>query len=329
MLYTIRLLLLLSPWLIQAQPPPRNAALSGRFLTDSLDIGRPIQYSLVYHHPATTDVLFPDTARSFAPYRVQQVSVFATQTTGSGTRAISRDSAVYTLVSFETDSVQLLSVPVRVIHETDCTAQWTQTDTVFLRSNLPEVVTLTDSSRSMPVPELLTNTTLAPLQQQFNYTALVAGFLLAGLAGLGLYGLLGQTVLRYWHLFQLRQNHRRFLKEYNYLIQSLNPSSASETARQAIMTWKMYLERLDAQPYSSLTTPELADRMKDDRVSKALREADRMIYGGAFSADSLAALRLLGNIATNRYQRYRTRMQPDLGSDDVPVSQLAEKPFAP
>lgn len=326
--YAIRLILLLFPLLIQAQPPVRNAVPTGLFLTDSVAIGRPIQYSLVYRHPATVDVLFPDTARSFAPYRVQKVSVFATQTTGSGTSAISRDSAVYTLVSFETDSVQLLKVPVRVIHETDCTAHWTRTDTVFLRSKLPAVA-LTDSSRSMPAPELLTETNLAPLQQQFNYTALVAGFLLASLVALGLYGLLGRIILRYWQLFQLHQNHRRFLKEYNQLTQSINAFSASETARRAVMLWKVYLERLDAQPYSSLTTPELASRMKDDRVLSALREADRMIYGGAFSDDSLAALKLLGKVATNRYQRYRTQTQPESAPNDVPASQLAEKPFVP
>ena len=326
--YTIRLILLFFPLLTLAQPPARNAVPTGQFLTDSVDIGRPFQYSLMYRHPASVDVLFPDTARSFAPYRVQKVSVFATQTTGSGTGAISRDSAVYTLVSFETDSVQLLKVPVRVIHEADCTAHWTRTDTVFLRSKLP-VFTLTDSSQSMPVPELITETNLAPLQQQFNYTALIAGFLLTGLVALGLYGLLGQTVLRYWQLFQLRQNHRRFLKEYSQLVHSINAFSASETARRAVMLWKVYLEELDGQPYSSLTTPELAIRMKDDRVLSALREADRMIYGGAFSTDSLSALWLLSKIATNRYQRYRTRIPPESDSDNVPTSQLADKPFVP
>ena len=328
MLYVIRLLLLLFPLLLQAQPPVRNTALTGRFLTDSVDIGRPLQYSLVYRHPATMDVLFPDTARNFTPYRVQKVAVFATQTTGSGAGAISRDSAVYTLVSFETDSVQLLKVPVRVIHQTDCTALWTQTDTVFLRSKLP-VFALTDSSRSMPAPELLTETSLAPLQQQFNYTALIAGFLLVSLLVLGLYGLLGRTISRYWQLFQLHQNHRRFLKEYNQITQSINSFSAPETARRAVMRWKEYLEQLDAQPYSSLTTPELADRMKDDRILNALREADRMIYGGSFSADSLPALRLLSNVATNRYQRYRTRSQHEPGSENAPTSRLAEKPFGP
>ena len=69
--------------------------------------------------------------------------------------------------------------------------------------------------------------------------------------------------------------------------------------------------------------------MKDDRILNALREADRMIYGGTFSADSLPALRLLSNVATNRYQRYRTRMQHESGSEKVPASQLAEKPFVP
>lgn len=254
--------------------------------------------------------------------------MFATKTTGSGAAAISRDSAVYTLVSFETDSVQLLTVPIRVINKTDCTALWTKTDTVFLRSKLL-IAALADSSRSMPVPKLLTETNLAPLQQQFNYTALFAGFLLVSLATLGLYGLLGGAVLRYWKLFQLHRNHRRFLKEYNQLIQNINAISASETAQRAVMTWKVYLERLDAQPYNSLTTPELADRMKDDRVLSALREADQMIYGGAFSVDSLPALRLLSNVATNRYLRYRTRMRQDSGLDNVPTSQLAEKPFVP
>ena len=241
--YALRLILLLFPLLLQAQPPPRNAALTGQFLTDSVDIGRPLQYSLVYRHSAATDVLFPDTARNFTPYRVQKVSVFATQTTGSGAAAVSRDSAVYTLVSFETDSVQVLKVPVRVIHETDCTALWTQTDTVFLRSKLP-VAAPADSSESMPAPELLTETNLAPLQQQFNYTALVAGFLLASLVGFGLYGLLGRTLSRYWQLFQLRQNHRRFLKEYNQTTQSINSFSASEIARRAVMLWKVYLEQV-------------------------------------------------------------------------------------
>ena len=326
MTYAIRLLifLLLFPLSVQGQHPLGQHPLAGKFLTDSIDIGRPFQYSLVYRHAAVNDVLFPDTARNFAPYRVQNVTVFATQTSGAGSGAVSRDSAVYTLVSFETDSIQRLQVPVRIIHQADCTAQWTQTDTVFLRSKLP-VVTVADSTRSVTLPALLTETKLAPLQQQFNYVALAAGFLLVTLVMLVLYGLLGQIITRYWQLYQLSRSHRRFLNEYNQLTRSLNAFSASETARRAVMIWKVYLERLDGQPYTSLTTSELAERIHDDRILNALREADRMIYGGTFSPESLPALQLLTEVATNIYQRYRSRMQNRTSLVDTTLRPLAEK----
>ena len=116
---------------------PASPAVEGKFLTDSIEIGRPFQYALTYRHSSKRDVLFPDTATAFLPYHVQKITVFATKTTGTGRATNSRDSAVYTLVSFETDSAQMLRVPVRLINSADCTAQWTQTDTVFCGRNFP------------------------------------------------------------------------------------------------------------------------------------------------------------------------------------------------
>lgn len=304
--------LLLLPLTLQAQSAVRSGqgqrSLNGKFLTDSIEIGRPFQYSLMCRHLASTDVLFPDTARHFAPFRVQKVAVFATQTMATGAEAISRDSAVYTLVSFETDSLQALRVPVRVIHEADCTARWTQPDTVFLRSKLPTFA-LTDSARALVAPKLATETDLAPLQQEFNYTALVIGIAAVSLFGAVLYGLFGKTITRRWKLYQLNRRHLRFLTEFNRLSRGINSFTASETANQAVVMWKLYLERLDAQPYTSLTTPELAERINDERIVNALREVDRMIYGGAFSSDSQPALRLLSEVATTIYHRSRDRVQ--------------------
>ena len=278
----------------------------GHFLTDSIEIGRPFQYALTYRHAATKDVLFPDTARSFVPYRVQNVTVFATQTSGNGPSAVSMDSAVYTLISFRIDSVQRLRVPVLLIHDADCTAQWTMTDSVFLRSKLP--ATLLDSTRRL-VPILATETDLALLQQQFNYWALAVGFMGAGLITFILYRLFGRSIRQRWTLYQLKRRHIRFLNEFNRLSRRINSYTASETANQAVVMWKMYLEMIDLQPYTSLTTPELAARINDERVTNALREADRMIYSGAFSVESLPALRLLGEVATNSYHQVRDRLQ--------------------
>lgn len=288
---------------IPAQQQPE-----GHFLTDSIEIGRPFRYALTYRHSPTVDVLFPDTARHFAPYQVKEVAVFTTETIGLGAGAISRDSAVYTLLSFETTATQVLEVPIRLLNETDCTALLTQPDTVFLLSKvgLPQV-------GPPQALTLATETTLAPLQQQFNYPVLATGLLGVGLVAAVLYGLFGRAIRRQWQLYQLNRQHRRFLRDYDRLGQRINSDTAADLANQAVITWKTYLEKLDRQPYASLTTPELAERINDSRVTSALREADQMIYGGSFSAQSQPALRVLSDVATQVYQRRRGVLRSSAG----------------
>lgn len=295
-----------------AQPAP-----VGRFLTDSIDIGRSFQYALTYRHPPTVDLLFPDTASHFTPYRVEKIAVFTTRTTGTGANAVSVDSAVYTLLSFETDSVQLLRVPVRLISAVDCTDLFTPTDTVFLRSQLrPGPADLSKYSSLT----LATETTLVPLQQQFNYPVL--GLFVAGLAlALSLlYGIFGRTVRRRWRLYQFNRRHQQFLREFNQLIQRIDADTAADAVNQAIISWKTYLERIEKRPYASLTTSEIAERVADERVTGALREADRMIYGGAFSAESSQTLRVLSDVATQRYQHQRADLQATAQADPAQSS---------
>lgn len=314
MIYIHRTIILLAFLLVFGRPAVslaqnrslRQAPLQGYFLADSIEIGRPFQYSLTYRHPAIKDVLFPDTAQHFSPYQVEKVVVFPTQTTGTGAMAVSRDSAVYTLISFETDTIQRLQVPIRIIGDADCTTFWSRVDSVFLRSKLP--LAKSDSVR-LPTPKLATETDLATLQQQFNYLALATGFSLAGFVAFLVYALFGRTISRQWRLYQLNRQHLRFLNEYNRFCRNINSYTASETANQAIVLWKVYLEHLDSLPYTSMTTPELAEQMADDRVTDALREADRMIYGGSFSPQSQPALRLLGEVATQTYRRAQARLQ--------------------
>ncbi|GAB3986773.1 hypothetical protein GCM10028807_04900 [Spirosoma daeguense] len=288
-----------------SQPKIVLQALHGYFLTDSIEIGRPFQYSLTYRHPTKNDVLFPDTAKHFAPYRVQNVATFTTQTVGTGRSAISRDSAVYTLVSFETDSVQLLRVPVRILNAQDCTAQWTQTDTVFLRSKLP--VTLSDSSRRQSL-KLATSTALAPVQQEFNYMSLGVGVLAISFGATLLYALFGRSIRRQWRLYKLNRQHVNFHRNYTRLINRLNAYTAADTANQAIVMWKAYLELIDTVPYTAMTTPELAEQLNDERITNALREADQMIYGGTFSLQSHQSLQVLSDVATQTYYRSRSRL---------------------
>ncbi|WP_232074062.1 hypothetical protein [Spirosoma aureum] len=305
--HTIRLLSILCLFTVSLWgQPPAKPALKGQFLDDSIEIGRPFRYALTYRHPPSAEVLFPDTSRHFLPFRVKEISVSPTQTTGEGLAAISRDSAVYTLISFETDSVQLLQVPIRLINASDCTYLTTQVDTVFLRSKLILPGAGTAPTQSLT---LASQTQLARLQQQFNYPVLGEVLLVATALLTLIYLLFGQSIRRQLRIYQLYQQHKRFLRNYARLSRSLNADTAPESANQAVILWKTYLEQLERQPYASLTTPEIADRTGDDRVADALREADRMIYGGTFSAQSPDALRVLRDVASQAYRRRRYVMQ--------------------
>ncbi|MND03453.1 hypothetical protein D3C83_232740 [compost metagenome] len=43
--------------------------------------------------------------------------------------------------------------------------------------------------------------------------------------------------------------------------------------------WKKYLENLEYQPYTKLTTKETIQLLKDDSIRSSLQHIDRSIYG--------------------------------------------------
>lgn len=279
----------------------------GRFMEDTVVIGKPFQYALSFRHALTQDVLFPDTARHFAPFMVRDITVFPTKTEQGN----SRDSAVYTLVTFETQAVQPLQVPILIVGEADCTALFSQPDTVFLHSSLQ--TTRPDTLA------LATETSIRPLPQQFNYPAL--GLVLASMLIIGgaVYLLFGKSIRRQWELYMLHQRHLRFLQEYNRLIRSINATTATENANRAIVHWKLYLENLQGDPFTSMTTREIVERITGTQSARttlnprqlgdALKHTDGMIYGGVFSPQSAPALRLLRDVATQTYHRRRAIIQ--------------------
>ncbi|MEZ0486931.1 hypothetical protein [Fibrella aquatica] len=271
----------------QAQPV-------GQFIDDTIEVGRPFRYALTVRHRASQDVFFPDTAQHFAPFLVQSVAVFPTRTVDR----ISLDSAVYTLVSFEFSRARVLQVPVYMADGADCTALLSSPDTVFLQS------TVLASSRPDTL-QLTPSVVLTPLPQEFNYAYLAVAVGVMGVLVAAIYILFGALIRQRWERYLLGRYHTRFLARYNQLTRNLGPESTGDTTNQAIVNWKKYLERLEKKPFTSLTSSEIADRIGDERLTDALRETDRMIYGGSFTDQSPLALRVLRDVAVAAYQRRR------------------------
>ncbi|WP_370728920.1 hypothetical protein [Fibrella arboris] len=266
----------------------------GQFIDDTIEVGRPFRYALTVRHSAAQDVFYPDTARQFAPFLVKNVTVYPTKTTDN----VSVDSAVYTLVSFEVSRGRVLQVPIYMANGADCTAILSAPDTVFLQS------TALATSRPDTL-QLAPDTVLTPLPQEFNYAYLTIAVGALGVIAGAIYILFGALLRRRWQQYLLTRYHNRFMTGYNQLTRNLGPESTGDTTNQAIVNWKKYLERLEKKPYTSLTSSEIADRIGDDRLTDALRETDRMIYGGSFTDQSPLALRVLGEVAVTAYQRRR------------------------
>jgi hypothetical protein len=274
----------------QAQIPGVEA----RFLADSVEVGRPFVYTLWVRHSPRQEVLFPDTVRQFAPYVVQSMVAFPTLTTGD----ISRDSAVYTLISFETDLWQTLAVPVRLLNGTDTLTLRPAPATLRLRSRLNRADTTAPAALTL-TPDLAPQS----LRQEFNYPVLASVLLIVGATLSVFYALFGRVLRQRWRRYQLYRRHNRFLQTYGRLIRSLNADTAADTASQAIGRWKQYLEQLENEPFLSLTTREISERLQSHKLADALREVDQVIYGGTFSEQLPVALYLLRDVATQTYRR--------------------------
>jgi hypothetical protein len=288
-----------------AQTPAPSTLPVGQFLTDSIEIGRPFRYALTFRHPVTEDILFPDST-AFAPFLVREKLFLPTR---SDTQ-ISTDSAVYTLVSFETQPQLTLRVPLYIVGPGDCTVVFSSTDTVFFRSRLQ--TTRLDTLR------LETSTQVTPLRQELNYPVLLAVLGAIGLIVGLIYALFARTINQQLAFFRLRRQHRSFLREYNRLVRTLSADSATEVANQAVVRWRNYLESLEQQPYSTMTTPEIVERITNRQpglpgiggqdVEEALKTADRMIYGGTYTEQSGESMQLLRTVAIMMYHQRRAVM---------------------
>jgi hypothetical protein len=276
----------------------------GYFLTDTIEVGRPVRYTLSWRHSPAQDGIFPDTARAFTPFLVRDVAVFATETQ----QGISRDSAVYTVVSFETTPVQTLRVPIQLVSQTDCTQLWTGTDTVRLRSQL--------QTARPDTLALATDTTVQSLRQQLNYPVLAAALLGIAAGAALLYALFGRPIAQWLRLYRLAQRHSLFRRNYDRLTGGIRAETAAETTNQALILWCDYLQYLQNEPFNALTTREITEQlqktgvvpMADEQLAEALHETDRVIYGGAFSGQSAVSLQLLRGVAFSLYQRRRDSM---------------------
>lgn len=269
-----------------------SAQVVGKFLGDTIRVGRPVAYALSYRHVSSAEVFFPDSAHNFSPFVCLKRSYFTTQTTES----ISTDSIVYELVSFETSPLQYLAVPVYVYAQGDCTSVFPVRDSVVLKSSL------TGSPRV-----IRNDLTFTPLATRLNYPLYLI-FLVGILVFVGLINwFFGEAIARQWQLLQHWRRFIDFRRSFQRYTRSVRDTrSGIQNVERAVTLWKRYLERTENLPFTTFTSRETVEQFPTEtRLLQALRDTDAVVYGGVYGPETQLSLRILLDLARRSYIRRR------------------------
>jgi hypothetical protein len=244
---------------------------SGKFSSDSIKIGKPIEFYLSAHYPEKLDLLFPDSTFSYAPFELQKKSYISTKTKNG----ISVDSVIYTLTTFEVDSIQKLSLPIFVINKSDCTQILSNTDTVYFQ-NL--VKSIPDSLAAEQLP-LKVNVNYLGVSWQLNYilVGIIVSILVIILVLIWVF--FGKRIMKYFRLKKLAKGYQLFRSQFDSSVDQLNREFTPQSAEQSLLIWKKYLESLMARPYTKYTSKEIKAIEKSEELGHSLMAIDRMIYG--------------------------------------------------
>ncbi len=249
----------------------QEISIRGRFKSDSVKLGEPVEYYLIATYPSQWQVLLPDSTFSFAPFDFQKKIYFHTKTKNNQ----STDSVLYILSTYEIDSIQTLKIPAFVALPNDCTSYESNVDTVFFKrlvSHVPDSV----SAEQLP---LKTNTAYNAVNWLFNYP--VASIIVGALVFISIlvWIIFGKKIKRHFVLKRLTKNHLAFASDFDLSLENLKSRFTPESAESSVLIWKKYMEALVTRPYTKSTTRELKEIENNETLTSALRVIDRSIYG--------------------------------------------------
>ena len=238
----------------------------GLFLKDTVKIGEEVPYSLSATYPRAYNIIFPDSSFDFQPFEYHGRQYFKTVSDS----AISVDSVVYLLSTFEIDTIQYLQLPVYVRTGGDSLAVYTKQDSI----NLFHIIQVIPDS-----VKLKENTLFLRIPNKFNYPVFlfIAGFLLVVIIIALLF--FGRRISRWIKIMIMKRNHKRFHKRFYLKLSGVRDNRPGVEPEDVLNDWKKYMEKLEKEPYTKLTTKELIDLHADQRLKDNLRSIDRYIYG--------------------------------------------------
>lgn len=261
------------------------------FTADTTRVGDDLVFYLTARYPKASQVVFPDSSFSFAPFELKKKDYFPTITKDT----LSIDSAVYVLRTFEIERLQSLRLPVFVVNALDCTRVFSNRDTIALR---PSVQDLPDSLTADLPLKATTAYQRVPREVNVPLIAIIVSFV-ALLAGIG-WVVFGPAINRHYRIKKLKQMHHAFTTSYEGYLRSIETNFSPRTTEAAVVEWKKYMEHLSRKPYTKLTTLETTLMEKDEMLGKNLKMVDSAVYGPNTKViESLQSLKTYADLRFN------------------------------
>jgi hypothetical protein len=232
------------PLLLTAQ----EVAVTVTPINTSIKVGIPFKVELSVRHPQDMVVVFPDSAKDFAPYELVKSNPRATKTDAG----FSVDATILELISWEIDSMQALQFNIGYLDA--------KGDTIRVPSNKTELTFLPVLTAYSDSLKLKLHEKILPIIEPINFVAWA--IILFGLAAflVILFVLLRKPATRTLRRWAVKRDWDRFRREYEGVLPLLPQQENYATALS--MTWKRYLDRRNAHRLNAMTTSELAEALE-------------------------------------------------------------------
>lgn len=245
-------------------------------------LGMPFEVELTVRHPEKTVVIFPDSAKDFAPYEIQSSLPRPTNTDAG----FSEDVKIYQLYNWIIDSVQTFQLPVKFIDQ--------KGDTQSVSSNAiellyqPEIAAYADSLKFKRIEQL------AEVQEPINWVAwgiIITALLLIML----LVFVIGYKPFRNWlKRGKIEREYRRYVNLLMRVQEKGNDQAAFLPELNKV--WRGYFDREKQYALAALTTTELKaalpelpalDTLDQEKLAKLSEASDLVTFAGRSQPDQV------------------------------------------
>lgn len=263
------------------------------FSSDTIRVGEPVRLSLSVRYPSKSQILFPDTNEVFSTFELRKKEFFPTRTIGE----TSRDCVIYELSTFELDPVQTISLPV---------IEFSQQDSIRKMSNEAMVFVKQSFEGALPKnPVVQSDLTPVPVPTRVNYPFILIGLGIVILLILVVNIFFDRPIQKFIYLFLEQRRHQAFLKQHDRVRLLLDSNLNIDNMESLLNIWKKYIQRVDGNPYTSLTSMEIYKILPDLVLKDVLQEVDRWIYGGIEMKDYQFNIDYVKQVAVQLYQNKR------------------------